>query len=66
MKKTVKLISQDELNAIRKKPNQSHPVTGRKISAEDEDNEDIDQISQSQADKGNIFKSKSNFIIFFL
>jgi hypothetical protein len=49
---------------MRKVPNQSQPVTGRKISADDEDNEDVNEIFQSQADKGNIFICKSNFTIF--
>ena len=53
------------MNAIRKKPNQSQPVTGRKISADDDDNDDIDQISQSQADKGNIFIIQIKFYYFF-
>jgi len=53
----VKLISQEELEAIRKVPNQSQPVSGRKISADDDDNDnETNQISRSQADKGKSFK----------
>ncbi|CAF0761772.1 unnamed protein product [Rotaria sordida] len=61
--KTVKLISQDEMDSIRKGSNQSQPVSGRKLSVEDDDedddddddndNQDINQNSRSQADKEN-------------
>jgi hypothetical protein len=50
----VKLISQEELEAIRKVPNQSQPVSGRKLSADDDDDDDeTNQASRSQADKEN-------------
>ncbi len=53
----MKLISQEELEAIRKVPNQSQPVSGRKLSADDDDDDDeTNQASRSQADKGNSFK----------
>ncbi|CAF2343046.1 unnamed protein product [Rotaria sp. Silwood2] len=53
--KTVKLISQEEMDTIRKVPSQSQPVSGRKPSVEDNDdnNQDINQNFQSQADKEN-------------
>ncbi|CAF3440184.1 unnamed protein product [Rotaria socialis] len=53
--KTVKLISQEELEAIRKLSNQSQPVSGRKFSADDDDdgNDDISQNFASQANKEN-------------
>ncbi len=51
----MKVISQDEMDALRKVTNQSQLVGERKISADDDDddNPDTNQISQSQADKGN-------------
>jgi len=52
----VKVISQDEMDALRKVTNQSQLVGERKVSADDDDdddNPDTNQISQSQADKGN-------------
>jgi len=52
----VKLISKEEMEAIRKVSNQSQPVIGRKLSANDDDKEDTNQISKSQADKGKILK----------
>jgi hypothetical protein len=53
----VKLISKEEMEAIRKVSNQSQPVIGRKLSAnDDDDKEDTNQISKSQADKGKILK----------
>lgn len=47
----MKLISQEELESIRKVSNQSQPVSGRK-SSDNDDNDDTNQFSQSQADKG--------------
>ena len=42
------------MNTIRKVSNQSQPVSGRELSADDDgDNEDNNQVSQSQSDKGN-------------
>ncbi len=56
--KTVKLISQEEMETIRKAANQSQPVTGKKLSVnddDDDDDEDTNKISKSQADKGKYF-----------
>lgn len=64
--KTVKLISQEEMETLRKTSESSHPVTGRKFSANEDDNDDDDddnsltnnrgvdrdKTSKSQADKG--------------
>ncbi len=54
----MKLISQEEMESIRKASNQSQPVSGRKLSAnddddDDDDEEDTNQTFQSQANKGN-------------
>jgi len=65
--KTVKLISQEEMETLRKTSESSHPVTGRKLSANDDDIDDDDddnsvtsnrgvdrdKTSKSQADKEN-------------
>ncbi|CAF3533189.1 unnamed protein product [Adineta steineri] len=54
--KTVKLISQDEMDAIRKASNQSQSISGRKLNLDDDDDdddEDDNETSQSQADKEN-------------
>ena len=53
----MKLLNQEDLEAIRKVPNQFQPVSGRKVSANDDDDDDDDKeeshsISRSQADKG--------------
>ncbi len=45
------------MEAIRKVSNQSQPVSGKKINANDDDKEDTNQISQSQADKGKYYKN---------
>ncbi len=51
----MKLVKQDEFEAIRKVPNQSQPVSGRKTSTDD-DNDETNETSRSQADKGNSLK----------
>ena len=51
----MKLISQDQFEAIRKDPNQSQPVSGRKTSGND-DNDETNETFQSQANKGNSLK----------
>lgn len=52
--KTVKLISQEDMDGIRKASDQSQSTSGRKISANDDQNEnENNQISQAQADKEN-------------
>jgi hypothetical protein len=57
----VKLISQEEMETIRKTSNQSQLVTGRKTSSNDNDEENTNQVFQLQADKGkHSFASKFN------
>jgi hypothetical protein len=45
------------METIRKAANQSQPVTGKKLSVndDDDDDEDTNKISKSQADKGKYF-----------
>ncbi|UJR28203.1 hypothetical protein I4U23_009454 [Adineta vaga] len=52
--KTVKLISQEEMDVVRKASSQSQSTSERKISASDEDDDDENnQISRAQDDKEN-------------
>jgi hypothetical protein len=65
--KTVKLISQEEMTALRKATDQSQPVSGRKMSFNeelDDQDDDAHRFSQSQADKGecHICSSSTNRI----
>ncbi|CAF4894029.1 unnamed protein product, partial [Rotaria sp. Silwood1] len=64
--KTVKLISQEEMDALRKGSNQSQSMNIRKLSIEDDDdddNQDLNQNSQSQTDKENIESKITSTII---
>ena len=62
----MKLISEEELQTMRKTGNQSQPVSERTQSANDDDeenDENINQISQSQADKGKSFSLEDKTIV---
>ena len=50
----MKLISQEEMDVLRKAPNQSQSTSGRKISGDDDDDDtENNQNSRAQDDKGN-------------
>ncbi|CAF1182877.1 unnamed protein product [Adineta ricciae] len=58
--KTVKLISQEEMDVLRKASNQSQSVSGRKISGDDDDDTENNQNSRAQDDKENNQSTTSN------
>lgn len=48
----MKLISQEDIDTLRKTSNQSQPVSGRKFSTDDDEDDELNQNSELQNNKG--------------